>query len=729
MKIHQHIPGRTVLTMAFALCMSIFCGFLAMQNMQTSFAASTAGFNAGDIISDAVMGNYNSMSIADIQRFLTEKNPCNNRDYNLYKSYKAARPHLDWHWQDGHFVCLSEERFGDSANEIGYGQTAAEIIYYAAQDYKINPQVLIVLLQKETSLITDKVPNNNDYRKATGYGCPDTAACDSKYYGFKNQVRNAAKMYRAVLDGGWSNYPAGKTVYVQYNPNKACGGSNVYIANKATSALYRYTPYQPNWSALNAGYGAGDSCGAYGNRNFYLYFTDWFGSTHAYIDGSEVVIPDGTYGLNAKVNDNQVIEVSGRGVANGSNIQIWDRTTSSSQKMTFKRDASGYYTITDANSGKVLDLTNGSTANGTNIQLFQSNGTCAQKWRVYRTSDNYLTFESACAPGMVLDIQGGNKTNGTNVQLFLTNNSDAQKWSLYNGQVIEDGVYEFHSSLDAKNNLVMDLSNAAVHNGANIQTWSLDKRTFAQKWKIAYDKVGDFYTITNPKSGKAIDITEGQYYNKTNIQLFYSNHSCAQRWKIVRYDKDSYTLTSACMLGLAMDVSGGSANNGANLQLWGVNNSNAQHWKLTPTQLVPDHTFTIVSALSDYKAIDVYGGYTQEKTNIQLWNKNNTAAQKWKVSYDAKQKKYTITNPQSGKPLYLADKSGRAGTNVQLGKNDASCNQYWDIREDHEPGWFAFISSCNEKTALDISGGFMANGTNIQNWTRNSSLAQKWKFE
>src|SRR5699024_261440 len=38
-------------------------------------------------------------------------------------------------------------------------------------------------------------------------------------------------------------------------------------------------PYQPNRAALNAGYGTGDGCSAYGNRNFYNYFTDWFGST------------------------------------------------------------------------------------------------------------------------------------------------------------------------------------------------------------------------------------------------------------------------------------------------------------------------------------------------------------------------------------------------------------------------------------------------------------------
>jgi hypothetical protein len=53
----------------------------------------------------------------------------------------------------------------------------------------------------------------------------------------------------------------------------------VLIQNQATAGLYNYTPYQPNAAALAAGYGTGDSCSAYGNRNFWLYFRDWFGPT------------------------------------------------------------------------------------------------------------------------------------------------------------------------------------------------------------------------------------------------------------------------------------------------------------------------------------------------------------------------------------------------------------------------------------------------------------------
>lgn len=242
--------------------------------------ASLAGFTAGNIMEDGVMANKNTMSEAQIQSFLKSKNSCNDSNLSRLSGYNANEGWLHsngktfyYNLKNGKFVCMADENFN--------GESAARIIWQAAQDYNINPQVIIVLLQKEQGLVTDTWPNkNHQYAAATGYDCPDSGnGCNNANAGFKTQIRKAAQLFRTVLDGGWSNYPVGVN-YVQYHPNKACGGTNVNIVNRATSALYRYTPYQPNQAALNAGYGTGDGCSAYGNRNFYNYFTDWFGSAH-----------------------------------------------------------------------------------------------------------------------------------------------------------------------------------------------------------------------------------------------------------------------------------------------------------------------------------------------------------------------------------------------------------------------------------------------------------------
>ena len=262
----KHTKIITIVALSVVILGLAIFGWLHFQ--QTTKAADMRQFNAGNIMSDAVMSNKNSMSVQQIQAFLTNKNPCNDT-----ATYKAAwYPNLRYNIRNGKFVCISNETFN--------GESAAQIIWQTGQDYNINPQVLIVLLEKEQGLISDTWPNHRQYQTAVGFGCPDTAPCDAQYYGLKNQLRQAANLFRNVLNGGWSNYPIGNT-YVQYNPNPACGGSVVNIQNRATSALYRYTPYQPNQSALNAGYGTGDGCGAYGNRNFWGLFTDWFGSTQA----------------------------------------------------------------------------------------------------------------------------------------------------------------------------------------------------------------------------------------------------------------------------------------------------------------------------------------------------------------------------------------------------------------------------------------------------------------
>jgi len=398
-------------------------------------AASLANFDPGYIISDYQMGNYNSMSEAEIQAFLTAKNPCSNRDYNYYLQL-SANNNYKWNFKDGHFVCLSEELFGDG-EVIGQGETAARIIWQAAQDYKINPQVLIVLLQKETGLITDSIPNDGDYRKATGYGCPDTAPCSSQYYGFKNQVRKAAALFRAVLDGGWTNYPLGNN-YVQYNPNASCGGSVVNIRNLATSALYRYTPYQPNAGALAVGYGTA-ACGAYGNRNFYLYFEDWFGGvtsekTEEEIKNDEIrkafstTDYSGTYYLTYGGNTAKTIIPENNSDDSGVNLIVGNLNTSDTAQQWEIQKEEDYYFIINKKTGKALDLSGGEFSNKANIWQYNLNKTCAQRWNFVENSDGSVTIHSACYPQYVLDLADGK----TNVQVYTKTDyeNNHQKWVL-----------------------------------------------------------------------------------------------------------------------------------------------------------------------------------------------------------------------------------------------------------------------------------------------------------
>ena len=273
---------------------------------QDANAANAADFNPGYIIDDSVFYNSNAMNAEQVQAFLNSKNP--NCDY------WGTQPASDWGYpnithaqlaeykrngsngfsQDSSFHappyrCLTMYSQTTPQMEAASGycsalgaatRTAAQIINDVAKACGINPQVLVILLEKEQSLVTDKWPLDIQLRHATGFACPDTAPCNPAYEGFFYQVYNAArqfKIYQAFPNS--YNYRAGRTNIIKWNPNNACGTSEVYIQNQATAALYIYTPYRPNAAALNNLYGTGDGCSSYGNRNFWRIFTDWFGST------------------------------------------------------------------------------------------------------------------------------------------------------------------------------------------------------------------------------------------------------------------------------------------------------------------------------------------------------------------------------------------------------------------------------------------------------------------
>jgi hypothetical protein len=225
--------------------------------------ATAAEFDPGFLISDEEFFDSSAMSAGQIQDFLEGR---------------ACRP------TDG-VDCLADYRETTSdVADVGFGhcaaypgdawESASVIISGVARACGINPRVLIVLLQKEQSLVTR--PSARGYERATGYACPDTADCDADYFGFFNQVYNAAWQFRQ-----YTLYPAGRQavvgdVTIDFSPVTGCGSRIIDIRNQATANLYNYTPFQPNRAALADLYGDGDGCSAYGNRNFWRIYTDWF---------------------------------------------------------------------------------------------------------------------------------------------------------------------------------------------------------------------------------------------------------------------------------------------------------------------------------------------------------------------------------------------------------------------------------------------------------------------
>lgn len=672
----------------------------------STFIAATAppptvnaiSFDPGNIITDAAMGNYNSMSETAIHNFL--RSQCNRSS------------------------CLVNQNIS--------GESAAHIIYRAAQDFHINPQALIVLLQKEQSLITSSATTTR-LRKATGYGCPDTAACDSKYYGFKNQVRLTANLFRTVLNGGWSNYPVGWR-YVQYHPNKSCGGSSIYIANRATSALYRYTPYQPNNALMN---GYADGCSSYGNYNFYNYFVKWFGSTGAVttVSARQVIpemnsafLPSGTFAI--KATSGKSLAFVSESNANGAQAQIVNYHGGESQQFKFLKDGK-YYRIRHIASGRYLDVSGAGTADGTKVNLWDESSSCAQKWAVEIRGEHYV-LRSACS-GKALDINGANiYSSGVHVQIWDDNKTVAQQWDLINlsSAPVKDGEYNLKTSA----NTVLSLNQEYLTNATPMKI-GLSTASRTQLFQI-YRRPDGYYTVKNPSSGRYLDVAGADTFNGTTVHLWDGYiGTCAQRW-VIKANDDGYRLLNACS-GKALDVSGGdiwSENN--RVQIWESNNdSAAQRWYFTSrptTQYVPDGTYSIhLSSDSQYVIAPWQYGAPRDGTNALLWYNRTVVqthnnSQNFNISYDAYSGYYTFRNSYTGRSLDVAGADRNHNTNVWFWWSSDNCAQRWLIVPADNDS-YRILSACS-RLALSRTDSSTLQGDNILIRNIANTSNQEWRF-
>ena len=689
-------------------------------------AASLANFDPGFIISDYTMSNYNSMTQAEIQSFLTRKNPCSNSDYDYYLSLTANNPGVYWHWKDGHFVCISEELFGEGTT-IGEGKTAAQIIYETAQEYRINPQVLLVLIQKESSLITDPIPNNYDYRAMTGFGCPDTAPCDSKYYGFKNQIRKAAWLFREVLDGGWTNYPVGEN-YIQYNPNSGCGGSIVNVKNLATSALYRYTPYQPNAGAIAAGYGTA-YCGAYGNRNFYLYFEDWFGGiTNQTSPSLGRTIPEGVYQITI---GGKALDIRGgitEGMTSGELIAFQAKELSDetvvNQTFTVKYN-DGYYNIYNESSGLYMTYDSGEA-----IVSTKTNG-CSQKWILKLKDTGVYEIITSCNVSKLAnsgdrDLSFNNGANGN--WKFFEISGETNK--------LQEGEYRIISQMSS--GIAMEIRgdvDESTQNG-QIKTWN--KKDFNQNlrnqiFKVKYNSNTGYYTITNKITNLAIDVRGNGTADGTEIIAWPQNYGCNQQW-MLRQDEDGYySMISACT-GKVLDARGGQPIPGKEVLLWTDHAGTNQRWKfedINEDAPLSDGTYIISPKTEQDFAIDIYGGITEGMTSGRaiIFTKKETDNdnQQFKITRDSESGLYTIQNPASS--LYMSaefDNLNQQNRVLFATRDSKTCKQQWRINRS-QLGFYSIKSACLD-ASLDIYSGEIQNGKNIILFSPHGKENQQWVF-
>lgn len=247
-------------------------GSVALVSMSSAPAAealSGSDFNPAYIISDELFYDGSAMTAAQIQAFLDDSIGACQTDRCLnVATVPVANRAVEWSSGTGNLICSAI---------TGGNLRVSELIYRAQVACGISAKVILVTLQKEQGLVTSDAPDDWQLRAAMGMGCPDTAPCDDAFAGLASQIVSGTRQLKVYKAANFARQPG--TYFIQYFTNEACGGTYVDIRNYATAALYNYTPYQPNAAALANLGTTGDGCSSYGNRNFWAYYTQWFGPT------------------------------------------------------------------------------------------------------------------------------------------------------------------------------------------------------------------------------------------------------------------------------------------------------------------------------------------------------------------------------------------------------------------------------------------------------------------
>ncbi|MBN1585677.1 hypothetical protein JW899_04935 [Candidatus Uhrbacteria bacterium] len=203
----------------------------------------TQGFDPNNVLNDRTIRDHWTMDFWQISAFLNQKGGLG-------------------------------KRFDVDPND-GLLKGAAQLIYDASQRHRVNPQYLLVLLQKESSAVETANPSQGQLDFATGYGVCDSCAKDDpavvRHRGLAKQIDSGA----GFVDWFWNEGVKSPSLP---KPGEArrIDGLTVTPANMATAALYAYTPH------------------LHGNRLIQSIWNRWWG------EGQGIGYPDGSLVRNEK---------------------------------------------------------------------------------------------------------------------------------------------------------------------------------------------------------------------------------------------------------------------------------------------------------------------------------------------------------------------------------------------------------------------------------------------
>ncbi len=492
-----------------------------------------------------------------------------------------------------------------------------------------------------------------------------------------------------------------------------------YVVNNVAKRYPKQSIYWTGWQNRYKSEKA-DCLGYLSSNVFTIDVSEKLPNASAGMDEGEFVIASALGSRNA-------LQLNGSGSASSSALSINRSDMGKDQTFSFEKDpTTGLMRIRSVGSSNYLSLNVSGSKMSPNVSAkAYSADDKGQLWLIEKGADNNVVICAALNANYCLDVSGGSSSEGTRVALYVKNGTAAQKWAVYNaspdiqgGRTVDDGVY----SILAKSDPSKALAVSGSGNGSNVQLSDADGAS-AQRFRFELGADG-FYTVTNLRSGKVLDVADGSVLPGSNVQQWSGWGGDAQKWAVRDNGDGSYSLVCKAN-GLALDLDGTAS--GSNAQAWALSADRSQSFSLEPAsgqRTVPDGTYVVSTGLDRGKVLDVSGGSVSDSARIQIYESNMTNAQAFRFTFDEKTGYYEIANVGSGKVLDAAGGSSADGTRVQQYSSNGTMAQRWSVVADGDG--YRVCSALDDSKVLDVKWASSANGTDVQLYGANGSAAQRF---
>ena len=183
-----------------------------------------------------------------------------------------------------------------------------------------------------------------------------------------------------------------------------------------------------------------------------------------------------------------------------------------------------------------------------------------------------------------------------------------------------------------------------------------------------------------------------------------------------------YVIQSSLNTSKVLDITNRGTSNGSNCQLYDRNNTAAQVFRVIP---VDEVYYIIQLAMTNDMVLDVSGGKGYNGCNVQLYKYNGTDAQLW--SFEASDSDYYYIKSKTGYYLDVTDGKTTNGTNLQVYVKNMSNPNYQR---------FKFVQNYNATNAVkyaeeftDSSGQYSGTYNSTFNIYKKPNPKAYWGFD